>query len=59
LGFDDSTETVEAEFGSSGAVWKYWPIKRSTFEAVLNAESIGKSFNRLIHDVAENSKQVS
>lgn len=58
LGYDDDSDTVETEF-SSGAIWQYWPIRKSTLDNVIAASSVGSAFNKQIRDVAENSRQVA
>jgi hypothetical protein len=49
-GYDASTSTMEVEF-TSGTLYDYFAVPRSTFERLLTAESPGQFFNQHIRDV--------
>jgi hypothetical protein len=47
VGYDDATNVLDVEF-TTGYVYRYFGVPRSTVEAVLGAESVGRAFNVLI-----------
>jgi hypothetical protein len=49
-GYDASTSTLELEF-TSGALYDYFAVPRSTFERFLAAESKGQFFSQHIRGV--------
>ena len=49
LGYDQDTETLEVEF-HTGRIYRYVGVPPSVYEALLNAESLGRYFNERIRD---------
>ena len=47
IGFDPTSQTMRVEF-NNGSMWDYAGVSQETFNAVLNAESVGKAYNALI-----------
>ncbi|MDQ3802493.1 MAG: KTSC domain-containing protein [Acidobacteriota bacterium] len=45
----DGREVLEVEF-KNGAVWKYWPVSPFTYDALMNANSIGSFFINNVRD---------
>jgi len=50
VGYDMPTLTLEVEFKNK-SVYQYWPIKRSMYDSLVNAKSVGKYFNKHIRNV--------
>lgn len=48
LGYDRDTETLYVEFHSSGTVYTYTGVKESTFDLMVNADSVGSFYARHI-----------
>jgi hypothetical protein len=48
LGYDAKTETLYVEFHSSGTVYSYSGVKESTFDMLVNADSVGSFYARHI-----------
>jgi KTSC domain len=49
VGYDPTSATMEVEF-TSGAVYQYFDVPRSIFEAVISSASVGSSFQDLVKD---------
>lgn len=47
VGYDMPTLTLEVKF-HNGSIYKYWPIGRYTYDALMGAKSIGSYFAREI-----------
>ena len=43
IGYDDKSKTLIVEF--QAAIWSYNPVSKSTYKALMGAESIGKYFH--------------
>ena len=51
IGYDDATKTLAVTFMHGlGAIYHYPKVERSTYEAFIRAESIGKFFGQLHHE---------
>lgn len=50
VGYDPETQTLEVEF-HSGAVYQYFDVPQSVYDALMNAESIGGFLNSQIKGV--------
>lgn len=48
LGYDRESETLYVEFHSSGTVYSYAGVKESTFDMLVNADSVGSFYARHI-----------
>jgi hypothetical protein len=58
--WDGEPDTLEVEFVSAGRpVWQYHPVSLRRFNAMMEAESIGKAFNRIKQDADVKAKKVS
>lgn len=49
VGYDASREILEVEF-RTGRVYEYARVPLATYEALMNAESLGSYFNRRIRN---------
>jgi KTSC domain-containing protein len=47
LGYDHSDRILEVEF-HTGRIYRYYLVPRAAFDRLLQADSIGDSFNRAI-----------
>ncbi|CAG1769284.1 hypothetical protein BAC3_00170 [uncultured bacterium] len=43
IGYDSNTQTLEVEF-NSGSIYQYFDVPQTIYEALINAESVGKCF---------------
>lgn len=48
VGYDAKSETLYVEFHSSGTVYSYAGVKESTFDMLVNADSVGSFYARHI-----------
>lgn len=48
VGYDDSTKTLAIVFNGKPTEYHYPNVDRSTYEALINAESIGRYFGQNI-----------
>lgn len=57
VGYDDSTQTLEVEFkapeGREATVWRYFPVTRETYEAMLDES---QSAGRILASIRNNSE---
>ena len=51
VGYDIPTLTLEIKF-HNGSVYQYWPIKRRTYDVLVNSPSVGKYFNKHIRGIS-------
>ena len=51
IGYEKYTETLLIRFKESGVLYAYFEVPQSIYEKLINAESIGKSFNQDIKDI--------
>lgn len=47
LGYDAEVSVLEAEF-TGGAVYRYFGVPPSVYDAVVRAPSLGRAFNELV-----------
>jgi KTSC domain len=57
--WDGAEDTLEVRFKGGGAVWQYHPVSLRRFNAMMEAESVGKAFNRIKQDPDVKAKKVS
>lgn len=43
VGYDEGSETLEIEF-QNGGIYEYYDVEKSTFDALMTAESHGRYF---------------
>lgn len=51
VGYDPETETLEIEL-ENGCVYQYRDVTESTYNELLEADSIGRYFNRYIRNLS-------
>lgn len=44
IGYDEETETLEVEFLNDSSIWTYHPVPKTTYQALMAADSIGAYF---------------
>ena len=60
IGYNDDFNTLEVEFWSSGAIWRYWPIEHSEYNSLMKADSVGSHFAKEIKNKKDlRSQQVN
>ena len=47
VGYDEDSSLLVIEF-KSGAVYEYEAVPKEVYEELMDAESVGKTFNRLV-----------
>jgi hypothetical protein len=53
IGYDASSQTLEVQFKTTGAVWQYDGVSEATYKELIGSESVGKAFNRIRGNYSE------
>ena len=50
VGYDEESSTLEVEF-KNGSVYEYADVPKDVYEGMMNADSVGRTFNATVKGV--------